>query len=133
MKLALIVPSILHDFVAALEESGLAYNMANMAMSVYRFPKAIVRNASEEGLNQENPCRRIKTRYVEQEEHHVLNRHEQEFVKRSIFDMNDLPTLLGLYTGMRLGKVSALMWSDIDWEKDQDETYLAACGTVQGR
>lgn len=114
MKIAAITPGIIHDFVTALENSGLAYNTVK---SVYRLLAAAMRGAFEEGLIQKNPCRKIKVQRVEQEEQRVLTRNEQELVKKSSSDANELPTLLSLYTGMRLGEVCALRWSDIDWEK----------------
>lgn len=114
MKLVSITPGIIHDFVTALEDSGLAYNTVK---SVYRLLTAAMRCAFEEGLIQKNPCRRIKIQRVEQEEQRVLTRNEQELVKKSSSDMHEMPTLLSLYTGMRLGEVCALRWSDIDWEK----------------
>lgn len=114
MKLAAITPGIIHDFVTALENSGLAYNTVK---SVYRLLAAAMSGAFEEGLIRKNPCRKIKIQRVEQEEQRVLTRNEQELVKKSSSDANELPTLLSLYTGMRLGEVCALRWSDIDWEK----------------
>lgn len=114
IKLVSLTPSIVHDFVAALEASGLAHNTVK---GVYRLLSAALRCAFEEGLIPKNPCRRIKIQRVEQEEQRVLTRKEQELVKKSSFDANDMPTLLSLYTGMRLGEVCALRWSDIDWEK----------------
>lgn len=33
-------------------------------------------------------------------------------------DPNGLPTFLALYTGMRIGEISGLQWSDIDFERD---------------
>lgn len=113
MKLVSITPGIVHDFVTALEDSGLAYNTVK---GVYRLLAATMRGALEEGLIQKNPCRRIKIQRAEQEELRVLTQKEQELVKKTALDANELPTLLSLYTGMRLGEVCALKWEDIDWE-----------------
>lgn len=114
MQLASITPGIVHDFVTTLENSGLAYNTIK---GIYRLLAAAMRCAFEEGLIQKNPCRKIKIQPTEQQEQRVLTRNEQELVKKSSFHKNDLPTLLSLYTGMRLGEVCALRWSDVDWEK----------------
>lgn len=46
-----------------------------------------------------------------------MSRSEQERLRSAATQQNDLPALLSLYTGMRLGEVCALKWSDIDWEK----------------
>lgn len=113
MKLVSITPGIVHGFVTALEESGLAYSTVK---GIYRLFSAAMRGAFEEGLIQKNPCRRVKIQRVVQEEQRVLNRNEQTLLEKSALAANHLPTLLSLYTGMRLGEVCALKWDDIDWE-----------------
>lgn len=50
-------------------------------------------------------------------EQRVLSRSEQEKVRSAADAHGDLPVLLSLYTGMRLGEVCALKWTDFDWEK----------------
>ena len=45
----------------------------------------------------------------------VLSRLEQEKVRALADRQDDLPTLMSLYTGMRLGEICALKWTDIDW------------------
>ena len=50
-------------------------------------------------------------------EQRVLSRSEQEKVRSAADARGDLPVLLSLYTGMRLGEVCALKWTDFDWEK----------------
>lgn len=114
VKLNSVTPEIVHNFVTALEDSGLSYNTIK---GIYRLLAAAMRSAFEEGLIQKNPCRMIRIQHTEQEEQRVLTRNEQELVRKSSFHRKDLPTLLSLYTGMRLGEVCALRWSDIDWEK----------------
>lgn len=112
MKLASITPCIVRDFVAALENSALAHNTIK---GIFRLLSAAMRCAFEEGMIRNNPCRRIKIQRIEQKEQRVLTRSEQEKLKRAKFGVGDLPTLLSLYTGMRLGEVCALKWTDIDW------------------
>ena len=53
-------------------------------------------------------------------EQRVLSRSGQEKVRLAADERGDLPVLLSLYTGMRLGEVSALKWTDIDWESAAD-------------
>lgn len=114
MKLVSITADVVHDFVMDLENSRLAYNTIK---GIYRLLSSAMKSAFEEGMIKKNPCRKIKIRRVEQKEQRVLTKVEQELVKKSTFGPNDLPTLLSLYTGMRLGEICALKWSDIDWEK----------------
>ena len=47
----------------------------------------------------------------------MLSRPEQEMLRKEALKQNNLPVLLSLYTGMRLGEVCALKWQDIDWKK----------------
>ena len=76
-----------------------------------------MRYAQETGLIPLNPCRRIKIQPREAVEQRVLSRSEQEKLRKASLSQDDLPTLLSLYTGMRLGEVCALKWSDINWEE----------------
>lgn len=114
MPLASISPCVIYDFITSLNNSGLSNSTVK---GIYRLLSAAMRCAFEEGLILKNPCRRIKIQRAEQAEQRVLTRNEQELVRKSALNANDLPTLLSLYTGMRLGEVCALRWSDIDWEK----------------
>lgn len=114
MRLAAITPGIVHDFVTALENSRLA---CNTVKGIYRLLSAALREAFEEGVIQKNPCRKVRIQRTEQKEQRILTRSEQKLVKASAVAANDLPTLLSLYTGMRLGEICALKWSDINWQE----------------
>lgn len=113
-SLSQLTPEVIHRFISQLEASGLA---GGSVKGVFRLLKAALRYAQEEGMIEKNPCRRIKIQSRETMEQRVLSRAEQEKLRQEALTQNDLPTLLGLYTGMRLGEVCALKWSDIDWEK----------------
>lgn len=108
-----VTPGIVNDYVHHLEETGLAYSTIK---SAYRLLSAAMRYALDEGKIQKNPCRKIRIQRPEQTEQRVLTRGEQKMLRKSASD-RDLPVILSLYTGMRLGEVCALKWSDIDWEK----------------
>ena len=113
IRLSSVTPGIINDYVRHLEETGLAYSTVK---SAYRLLSAAMRYALDEGKIQKNPCRKIRIQRPEQTEQRVLSRAEQEMLRKSASD-SDLPAILSLYTGMRLGEVCALRWSDIDWEK----------------
>lgn len=114
LMLSEITPSIIYQFVAQLEASGMAYSSIK---SLFRLLNAPLRYAQEMGFIAQNPCRRIKIQPKEIIEQRVLSRSEQEKLRKQAILQKDLQTLLGLYTGMRLGEVCALKWSDVDWEK----------------
>lgn len=114
LTLSEISSSVIYQFVAQLEASSMAYNSIK---SVVRLLNAPLRYAQEMGYISQNPCRKIKIQPKEIIEQRVLSRLEQDKLRKQSVSQNDLPTLLSLYTGMRLGEVCALKWSDIDWEK----------------
>lgn len=110
--LSQLTPKIIYDFVKRLEGSGLAFNTVK---GVYRLLASAMRFAFEEGVIPKNPCRKIHVRPDEGMEARVLSRLEQEKVRALADRQDDLPTLMSLYTGMRLGEICALKWTDIDW------------------
>lgn len=114
LRLAQVTPSAVCEFIAEMEASGLAYGTVK---GVFRLLNAALRHAQETGIIAQNPCRKIKIQPRETAEQRVLNRSEQEALRKAAIAQGELSTLIGLYTGMRLGEVCALKWSDIDWEK----------------
>jgi integrase len=112
--LSQLTPGIVQNFVEGLRAAGLA---GSTIRGIYRLLSAAMRFALEEGVIRRNPCRRIRVRSEESAEQRVLSRAEQEKLRGMASGQEDLPALLSLYTGMRLGEVCALKWSDIDWEK----------------
>lgn len=103
---------IIHGFVEELESSGLAENTIR---GVYRLLSSAMRYALDEGVIRKNPCRRIHIQHRERGEQRVLSRPEHEKLRQAADGIRDLPTLFSLYTGMRLGEICALKWTDIDW------------------
>lgn len=114
MNLGSITPGVIHSFISALEASGLAYNTIK---NIYRLLSSIIKCAFEEGLLAKNPCKKIKIQRVENAKQRVLSRHEQESVRCAALHSNNLSALLSMYTGLRLGEVCGLKWSDIDWKE----------------
>lgn len=107
-------PKVIRDFVENLESSGLAESTIRGA---YRLLSSAMRYAQDEGIIRKNPCRRIGIQHRECAEQRVLSRSEQEKLRHAADGSKDLPALLSLYTGLRLGEICALKWTDIDWEK----------------
>ena len=114
LSLSQITPIVICEFISQLETDGLAYSTIK---EIFRLLKAALRYAHEAGVIPLNPCPKIKIQPREAVEQRVLSRSEQEKLRKVAMAQDDLPTLLGLYTGMRLGEICALKWSDIDWEK----------------
>lgn len=111
--LSQLTPAILNNFISDLKEAGLA---TSTVRSIFRLLSAAMRAALEEGFIKKNPCRKIKIHVEGQAEQRVLTVKEQDRIKAAVNSPEDLPTLLGLVTGMRLGEICALKWSDISWD-----------------
>ena len=101
------------EFLNALRESGLA---DSTVASIFRILSAGLAFAQEEGLLPKNPCKKVKLQSTETPTQRVLSVKEQENLRKAASDA-DIPTLLGLYAGMRVGEVCALKWEDIDWDE----------------
>lgn len=99
--------------LCALSQRGLSAGTMRCAL---RLLSAAMESAVEDGMLHRNPCRRLRMAADNGTEQRVLSRAEQEQL-RAQAGQEDLPALVGLYTGMRLGEVCALMWQDVDWEQ----------------
>ena len=130
LYLTQLTPALAYEFTENMYVVGLS---ASTVKSVFRLLSAALRFALDEGVIRKNPCRKLKIRQGEQMEQRVLSRSEQEKVRLAADERGDLPVLLSLYTGMRLGEVSALKWSDIDWEKKTITVRRTAQRVAQGR
>lgn len=112
-RLSELTPDILCGFVHHKENCGLSQSTVR---GMYRLLSAALCVALGEGLIRRNPCRRIRFQQTEIAEQRVLTEDEQVKLRANA-NADNLAALLGLYTGMRLGEVCALKWTDIDWEK----------------
>ncbi len=111
--LSQLTPAILKKFILELREKGLANSTVR---AIFRLLSAAMRAALEEGLLKKNPCRKIKIHVESQAEQRVLTAQEHDRIKASAVRAEDLPALLSLFTGMRLGEICALKWTDISWD-----------------
>lgn len=109
-----ISPEDVREMIQYLNRKGLSQNTI---LGALRLLSAALGKAQDEGLIGRNPCRNIRLGQTEQDEQRVLTPMEQEQVKLLAQERGNLAVLIGLYTGMRLGEISALRWNDIDWER----------------
>lgn len=112
MHLECMSPDIIRSYVAQLESGGLAPSTARGA---YRLVRAVFRYAQDEGMIQKNPCGKIRVLNKARAEQRVMSRLEQEHLRGALTQAMELPALLGMYTGMRLGEICALKREDFDW------------------
>ena len=130
LYLTQLTPALAYEFTENMYVAGLS---AGTVKGVFRLLSAAMRFALDEGVIRKNPCRKLKIRQGEQMEQRVLSRSEQEKLRLAADERGDLPVLLSLYTGMRLGEVSALKWTDIDWEKKTITVRRTAQRVAQGQ
>ena len=129
LPLTQITPVLAYEFTEGLRTAGLSVSTVR---GVLRLLSAALRYAVDEGILRRNPCRRLRIRQEEPREQRVLSRSEQAKVRQAADQCGDLPTLLSLYTGMRLGEVCALKWSDIDWERQTITVRRTVQRVLQG-
>ena len=124
LLLSQLTPDALRQFMDDLVETGLA---GSTVKGICRLLSAGMRYAQEEGLIARNPCKKLHFRRDDAEPQRVLTADERESVCRAAKSRGDLPVLLGAYTGMRLGEICALRWSDVDWNRGT----VSVCRTAQ--
>ena len=129
MKLAGVTPGDVREWIESMELSGLA---ASTIKGAFRLLAAAMKAAWEDGRIAKNPCRKLRIQRSEHEEQRVLTRGEQDLLKKSAVGPRELPPLMCLYTGLRLGEVCALKWSDVDWERGTIAVRRTAQRVLQG-
>ncbi|MBQ8955027.1 MAG: site-specific integrase [Clostridia bacterium] len=102
---------MVQDVVEELEGKGLAEATVR---NIFKVLNKALQCARKERLIDENPCEGVIIHRRQLHEQRVLTQSEQRDVRKNT-GQKDLPLLLGLYTGMRLGEVCALKWEDIDF------------------
>ena len=130
MRLGAVEPALVRAWIRGMEDSGLAHGTVKAA---YRLFAAAMKAAWEDGAISKNPCRKIRLQRAEREEQRVLTRREQDLLKKSASGARELPILLSLYTGLRLGEICALKWSDVDWERETIAVRRTVQRIVQGK
>lgn len=108
-----LTPGLVHAFLQELRNTGLSESMTR---SIYRLLSAGVRAAQDEGILRRNPCKKIRVQRGERQEQRVLTQDEQKKVESALAESGNLPALVSIYTGLRLGEICSLKWTDIDWE-----------------
>lgn len=80
--------------------------------------KRALKLAVKEGLIVQNSAEKLALPKAERKPVRSLTREEQRRLEQAAMaDAEGLPILLALHTGLRIGEVAALRWSDIDMEE----------------
>lgn len=114
IEIAALTPEMVQAFLINLKEKRLA---SSTIKGVYRLLLAAISSALEYGIILKNPCIKIRVHREEKKEQRVLTREEQRMLETALRTSAQLPALLALYTGLRLGELCGLMWTDINWQQ----------------
>jgi integrase len=112
-KLVDIGPSTIQELIFVLESKGTSPATIG---KILRYTRVILRKAVNLELIDRDPCRTIKAPRIEKKEVRFLTPEEVSKLIESA--QGDLRPLLAVacYTGLRMGEILALQWSDIDFK-----------------
>ena len=97
-----------------LREKQLAVGTVHL---IYTILNSLLKIAVQEGCLSENPCHYVLLPKKPNKRVHALTIAEQKKMERLFFaDPEGVSVILALYTGMRIGEICGLKWSDIDFE-----------------
>ena len=120
LKLQLIKEEDLKRFIQSLQERGLSAGSIN---TIFRVLNQIISKAYQQGFLQNNPCSLVELPKRTKQIKKVLTmREQQSLVTEALKEPDCSPIILGLYTGMRIGEISALKWENINL--DEGEIYV---------
>lgn len=114
----------IQDFLYKKKKIGNLINGKSLSSTSVNLMLTVLNMAFEYALDMElcesNPCVRLKRIPVDYKQIEAFTRSEQKKLETYIKKSNDrrlFGILLDLYSGMRIGELIALEWSDIDFEK----------------
>ena len=117
IKLSKITQLQIRDLLNNLDKNEYGYSTQSRVKIMLQdiFDKALIDN-----FVSKNPCKGIKLKKCETEERRVLSRDEQnEFFECCKGTFYDNLFVVAINTGLRLGEICGLKWSDINFDKNE--------------
>ena len=133
-----LTTKMLHSFIEEKMKSGLSAKYVSDIVIVFKSMAkytAITHNF-------QNPLTNVVLPKAEKKELHLLTESQQQQLCHTLMEENSktsLCVLISMYTGLRVGEVCGLKWSDIDFEKSiltvnrtvqRIKTMSSACATT---
>ena len=113
-KLCNIGREDIQSFINRLSEQDLS---AGTVRNIYHVFYAAMKKAVEYEYIYVNPCEGIRLPKMKKKEARLLTLQEQKMLEQAVLDdRNGFAILLAIYTGLRVGEICALTWSDVDLE-----------------
>lgn len=107
---------LVQNFVHSLQECKLS---AGSIRNIFNIVNKSLKEAQYQGYLSINPCERIQLPKNSKATVKALNLQQQKRLEKVSFnDTFCSPVILSLYSGMRIGEISGLKWSDIDFESN---------------
>lgn len=104
-------------FIYQLQEKQLANSTIQ---SIFYLLKQIIHYAIKEGVLVQDPCKYVNLAPVQKTAISALSKKAQYALqKEAVNHKHGLAVIIALYTGMRIGEISGLRWSDIDWVQNK--------------
>lgn len=114
VKLIELQPAKIQAFIMHLGELHISGSSIRSIITVL---KSALNQAVMDNHLLKNPCQNISIKKNDVEDVRALNKEEQRQLEQASLQEKDCSAvLLALYTGMRIGEISGLKWTDIDFE-----------------
>ncbi|EOH96682.1 hypothetical protein UAW_01847 [Enterococcus haemoperoxidus ATCC BAA-382] len=113
-KLLQIRNKEVNELLIHLSDKGLSLTTIHNVLTIF---KSSMNKAYSEKVIFENPCAGVMLPTIRKKEIAILTREQQQKLERiALQDIDCSPIIIALYTGMRIGEIGGLTWSDINLE-----------------
>ncbi len=105
------------DDIQRLVNHGMSNQLSdNSIRTLYRIVHSLFQSAVENGYLDKNPCNGVCLPKVRHQNRRALTREEQTLLEeKARCSKGNEAVIIALYTGLRIGEISALTWEEVDF------------------